>query len=226
MGKPKGKALAAWALALCLLLTACAGGVTGKDAQAYVQGHLDAAYLGVCSKEYLDLVEDMTEDKAQRLHRSNIAWEAEILLEDFFQVEYPTAEMTRRAEELIEELYSQAKYTVGAGSKAKDGSFTVEVTVSPIEVLHLIADEDLFDALEQSGYVEAKTDAEVEAADAIYGMLALDKLEQLLPRLTYGEDQVVTLRLEPDEEGRYTLVETGIQKVDEVMIDYGGSYVK
>lgn len=229
MRKLNWKGLAAGALVLCLVaaLTACGGGgVTEKDAEVYVKGHLDAAYLGVCSKEYMDLVEDMTEDEAEEMHRSNIAWEAEILLEDFFQVEYPTGEMTQRAEELIEEIYSQAKYTVGTGSKTKDGDFVVEVTVSPIEVLSLIEDEDLLDALEQSGYVEAETDEEVQAADAIYGMLALDKLEELLPRLTYGEDQIIMLQLKPDDEGYYTLVETGIQKVDEVMIDYGGYYVK
>lgn len=229
MRKLNWKGLAAGALAGCLLaaLTACSGGgVTEKDAEVYVKGHLDAAYLGICSKEYTDLVEDMTEDDAEEMHRNNITWEAEILLEDFFQVEYPTDEMTQRAEELIEEIYSKAKYSVGTGSKTKDGDFVVEVTVSPIEVLNLITDEDLLDALEQSGYVEAETDEEVQAADAVYGMLALDKLEELLPRLTYGEDQIIMLQLKPDDEGYYTLVETGIQKVDEVMIDYGGYYAK
>ena len=156
--------------------------------------------------------------------RNNITWEAEILLEDFFQVEYPTDEMTQRAKELIEKIYSKSKYTVGTGSKTKDGDFVVEVTVSPIEVLNLITDEDLFDALEQSGYAEAVTDEEVEAADAVYGMLALDLLEQALPQLTYGEDQIIMLQLKPDDDGYYTLVETGIQKVDEVMIDYNGYY--
>ena len=74
------------------------------------------------------------------------------------------------------------------------------------------------------GYAEAVTDEEVEAADAVYGMLALDLLEQALPQLTYGEDQIIMLQLKPDDDGYYTLVETGIQKVDEVMIDYNGYY--
>ncbi|MCI8687131.1 MAG: hypothetical protein HFF57_02300 [Lawsonibacter sp.] len=220
------KRLAAGAVAACLLvtLTACGGGITEKDAEVYVKGHLDAAYLGTHTKEYIDLVEDMTEDDIDEMHQNNITWEAEILLEDFFQVEYPTDEMTQRAKELIEKIYSKSKYTVGTGSKTKDGDFVVEVTVSPIEVLNLITDEDLFDALEQSGYAEAVTDEEVEAADAVYGMLALDLLEQALPQLTYGEDQIIMLQLKPDDDGYYTLVETGIQKVDEVMIDYNGYY--
>lgn len=222
------KKLAAGAAAACLLvtLTACGGGITEKDAEVYVKGHLDATYLGTHTKEYIDLVEDMTEDDIDEMHQNNITWEAEILLEDFFQVEYPTDEMTQRAEELIEKIYSKSKYTVGTGSKTKDGDFVVEVTVSPIEVLNLITDEDLFDALEQSGYAEAVTDEEVEAADAVYGMLALDLLEQALPQLTYGEDQIIMLQLKPDDDGYYTLVETGIQKVDEVMIDYNSYYAE
>lgn len=222
------KKLAAGAAAACLLvtLTACGGGITEKDAEVYVKGHLDATYLGTHTKEYIDLVEDMTEDDIDEMHQNNITWEAEILLEDFFQVEYPTDEMTQRAKELIEKIYSKSKYTVGTGSKTKDGDFVVEVTVSPIEVLNLITDEDLFDALEQSGYAEAVTDEEVEAADAVYGMLALDLLEQALPQLTYGEDQIIMLQLKPDDDGYYTLVETGIQKVDEVMIDYNGYYAE
>ena len=226
MNKKLLKRMVAGALSLCLLgaLTACGGGLTEKDAETYIKGHLDAYYLGTYAQEYIELVEDMTEDDAKEMHRDNVEWEAEYLLQEFMEVDYPTDEMAQRAEELIEEVYSKAQYKVGSGSKTKDGDFVVEVTVSPIEVLNLITDEDLFDALEQSGYAEAVTDEEVEAADAVYGMLALDLLEQALPQLTYGEDQIIMLQLKPDDDGYYTLVETGIQKVDEVMIDYNGYY--
>ena len=228
MNKKLLKRMVAGTLSLCLLgaLTACGGGLTEKDAETYIKGHLDAYYLGTYTQEYIELVEDMTEDDAKEMHRDNVEWEAEYLLQEFMGVDYPTDEMAQRAEELIEEVYSKAQYTVGTGSKTKDGDFVVEVTVSPIEVLNLITDEDLFDALEQSGYAEAVTDEEVEAADAVYGMLALDLLEQALPQLTYGEDQIIMLQLKPDDDGYYTLVETGIQKVDEVMIDYNGYYAE
>lgn len=220
------KRLASGALAICLLatLTACGGGLSEKDAETYIQGHLDATYLGTYSQDYIKLVEDMSEAEAEKMHQDNLEWEAEYLLQDFFEVEYPTDEMTQRAEELVEKLYSKAKYTVGTGSKTKDGDFVVEVTVSPIELLNLITDEDVFNALDQSGYGEAETEDELAAADAVYGMLVLDKVEELLPQLSYGEDQIIMLQLKPDEDGYYTLVDTGIQKVDEVMIDYYGAY--
>lgn len=65
------RALAA-ALALCLMgaLAGCGGGLSEKDAETYVKGHLDAAYLGVYDKAYIDLVEDMTEADARRCMRA------------------------------------------------------------------------------------------------------------------------------------------------------------
>ena len=228
MKKNIWKKLAAGALAGCLLaaLATCGSkGLTEKDAETYIQGHLDATYLGTYSQDYIDLVEDMSEEEAKEMYQENLEWEAEYLLTNFLEVEYPTDEMTQRAEELVEKLYSKSKYTVGTGSKTKDGDFVVEVTVSPIELLHLITDEDFFNAMEQSGFSEAETEEAYEAADAVYGMLMLEQVEALLPKLTYGEDQIIMLQLKPDDDGYYTMVDTGIQKVDEVMIDYYGAYI-
>ena len=228
MNKKLLKRMVAGTLSLCLLgaLTACGGGLTEKDAETYIKGHLDAYYLGTYAQEYIELVEDMTEDDAKEMHRDNVEWEAEYLLQEFMEVDYPTDEMAQRAEELIEEVYSKAQYKVGSGSKTKDGDFVVEVTVSPIEVMSLLTEEDFSSALEESGFNAAETEEAAAAADAVYGMLMLDKLEELMPQLTYGEDQIIMLQLKADEDGYYTLVDSGIQKLDEVMIDYYGTYTK
>lgn len=228
MNKKLLKRMVAGALSLCLLgaLTACGGGLTEKDAETYIKGHLDAYYLGTYAQEYIELVEDMTEDDAKEMHRDNVEWEVEYLLQKFMEVEYPTDEMAQRAEKLIEEVYSKAQYQVGSASKTKDGDFVVEVTVSPIEVVSLLTEEDFSSALEESGFNAAETEEAAAAADAVYGMLMLDKLEELVPQLTYGEDQIIMLQLKAGEDGYYTLVDSGIQKLDEVMIDYYGTYTK
>ena len=225
--KTRNRVLAAlMALVLAFGLTACGGGLTEKDAETYIKGHLDAYYLGTYAQEYIELVEDMTEDDAKEMHRDNVEWEAEYLLQEFMMVEYPTDEMAQRAEKLIEELYSKAQYQVGSGSKTKDGDFVVEVAVSPIEVMSLLTEDDFSSALEESGFNAAETEEAAAAADAVYGMLMLDKLEELMPQLTYGEDQIIMLQLKAGEDGYYTLVDSGIQKLDEVMIDYYGTYTK
>lgn len=221
------RALAA-ALSLCLAgtLAACGGGLTEKDAETYVKGHLDAAYLGVYDKAYIDLVEDMTEADAKELHENNVSDEAELYLLDFLEVDYPTDEINDRAKEVMEKLYAKAKYTVGTGSKTKDGDFVVEVTVSPIDLYNLLTQDDFFDALDQAGFDNAETEEELEAVDAVFGLLILDTLEDKLDQVEYGEDQIIMLQLKKDDEGYYNLVEAGMQKVDEVMIDYSGAYTK
>lgn len=221
------RALAA-ALSLCLAgtLAACGGGLTEKDAETYVKGHLDAAYLGVYDKAYIDLVEDMTEADAKELHENNVSDEAELYLLDFLEVDYPTDEINDRAKEVMEKLYAKAKYTVGTGSKTKDGDFVVEVTVSPIDLYNLLTQDDFFDALDQAGFDDAETEEELEAVDAVFGLLILDTLEDKLGQVEYGEDQIIMLQLKKDDEGYYNLVEAGMQKVDEVMIDYSGAYTK
>ncbi|MCI8304410.1 MAG: hypothetical protein HFF52_07265 [Lawsonibacter sp.] len=212
------------ALALCLLgtLTACSRGLTEKDAETYIKGYLDSAYLGSYDQAYVDLVEDMTMDDAKENHEYYIEVEAQNLL-DYFEVTYPTDEMTERAEQLIETVYSKAQYKVGSASKTKDGDFVVEVTVSPIEFLNLISDEFVFDALDQSGYWETEDE---EESDAIYGTLVLDKVEELLPQITYGKDQIIMIQLKLGEDGYYSLVETGMHTLDEAIIDYFGDFAE
>ena len=160
------KRLAAGALVGCLLvvLSAC-GGLSETDAETYVKGHLDAAYLGIYDKAYIDLVEDMTEDDARELHESNVSDETEYYLLDFLAIDYPNDEMVERAKEVMEKIYAKSKYTVGTGSKTKDGDFVVEVTVSPLDLYSLLTDDDFYDALDQAGFDEAETEEEYEAVE-------------------------------------------------------------
>ena len=131
-----------------------------------------------------------------------------------------------RAKEVMEKIYAKSKYTVGTGSKTKDGDFVVEVTVSPLDLYNLLTDDDYFDALDQAGFDEAETEEEYEAVDAIYGPLILDLLEERLDSVTYGKDQIIMLQLKKDSEGYYSLVDTGMQNVDQVILDYGGYYTE
>ena len=62
--------------------------------------------------------------------------------------------------------------------------------------------------------------------DAVYGPMMLDLLEERLDDVEYGKDQILMLQLKPDEDGYYSLVEAGMQKVDEVMVDYYGDYAE
>ena len=71
---------------------------------------------------------------------------------------------------------------------------------------------------------QEQLDAQFQAMDEQYAMALMDEVERLIPELTYGTDQVVMLQLK-EEDGYYSLVDSGLQKLDEIMIDYYGAYV-
>ena len=83
---------AALAAASLLGLTACGGGIT-NDATVYVQGLLDANYKGQISQEYIDVVEDMTQEQAEADHANNLEMEGDYLL-TYLAVEMPTDAVT------------------------------------------------------------------------------------------------------------------------------------
>lgn len=231
------KRAAAVGLAVGLLaaLAACGGGgLTAKDASTYIQGDLDATYRGIYDSDYIDMVEDMTQADAEEVYQNNIEWEAENLMY-FLAIGYPDDAVIAKAQELVKEIYSNAKYSVGTASKLDNGDFAVEVVISPIEILSLM-DESLWtdhwdEVLSQSGVttqeqIDAMSDEDYTVLDSQYGMLMLGEVEALMSQLTYGEDQSVMLQLKLDDEGYYSPVSTGYQKLDEIMIDYYGIYLQ
>ncbi|NBI09306.1 hypothetical protein D1641_04635 [Colidextribacter sp. OB.20] len=233
MGKWKRMLAAAAAAALLAALAGCQS--TTKDATVYVKGELDATYLGTFDQAYIDVVHDMTEADAKKQYENNVEWEAEILVESWLPVDMPTDAVYDRAEEVVAKIYSHAKYTVADAEKLKSGDLAVEVTVSPIEVIPLLTEDFMeqswYDLLEANGVttqeqLDALSDEEYQALDEKYALALLDELEDLIDDLTYGEDQVIMLQLKKDSDGYYSLVETGWQKLDEVMIDYSGTYAK
>ena len=207
---------------LLLGLTACGSSIT-DDATVYVQGLLDANYKGEISQDYIDVVEDMTQEQAQADHENNLEIEAGYLL-SILAVELPTDAVTQRAQEIVDEIYSHAQYTVADAEQLSSGDIAVEVTVSPIEIIPLLTEDQMAAAWtsvkQASG---ARSDEEYQVLDEQYANALLDQLEALIPQITYGQDQVIMLQMK-EEDGYYSLVDSGMQKLDEVMIDYYSAY--
>ena len=137
----------------------------------------------------------------------------------------------QRAQEIVDEIYSHAQYTVADAEQLSSGDLAVEVTVSPIEIIPLLTEDQMAAAWtsvkQASGAsdeaIAAMSDEEYQVLDEQYANALLDQLEALIPQLTYGQDQVIMLQMK-EEDGYYSLVDSGMQKLDEVMIDYYGAY--
>jgi len=217
------------------LLAALAGCKSNaQNATTYIQGELDAYYRGTYVQDYLDLVEGMTAADVEEKYDYWTESEAEYLL-SYLDVQYPDEEVLERAQEVVKAIYTQSKYEVSEAEQLKSGDITAEVTVSPIELFQLI-DDDLYSdtwqgvlakaGVETQEDMDALSDEEYAALEAEYGMLMLDEVEKVIPQLTYGKDQSVMLQMKKDDEGYFSLVETGFQKLDEIVIDYNGDYME
>ena len=188
--KRAGALLAAGALLLGL--TACGSSIT-DDATVYVQGLLDANYKGEISQDYIDVVEDMTQEQAQADHENNLEIEAGYLL-SFLAVELPTDAVAQRAQEIVDEIYSHAQYTVADAEQLSSGDIAVEVTVSPIEIIPLLTEDQMAAAWtsvkQASGAsdeaIAAMSDEEYQVLDEQYANALLDQLEALIPQPDEG----------------------------------------
>ena len=140
MNRWKRMCAALAAAALLAGLTACQSGSVTDNANTYVQGLLDANYLGEISTDYLKVTEYADREAAEADYESYMAQEAEDLL-SYLIVSKPTQAVTQRAQEVIRAIYSHAQYTVAPAEELESGDVTVDVTISPMEFPSLLSDE-------------------------------------------------------------------------------------
>ena len=222
----------AWLLActLALGLAAC-GDITPEDAETYIQGLLDASYLGQYDQDYLDLAGITEEEAREEDYEWNTTAEADIL-RDYLAIQ-PTETAVQQSVDLIKEIYARSKYEVGAASKLEDGSYAVTVSIQPMDILiryqnQTDVNEIWMTVLAEHGVMDqAALDAmpgeEYMVLEDAYAAAVLDGIRALLPAMGYGPEQsaVLQLQLEGDT---YTLVGTDWQHLDSMMIDYSGQY--
>lgn len=215
---------------LVVLLAAC-GDVTPKQAQAYIQGELDACYLGQYNQDYLDLLGISAAVAEAQNYVWNTQAEAEFLME-YLDI-YPTEFSYEQTVDLVQDIYARSSYQVGSASKLKDGSYAVTVTVQPMDIMVRFASQNdpmefWYTALDRHGIytqeaLDAMSDADYEALEDDYAAGVLEGIRALLPQMGYGPPQTVVLQLQLKDD-TYTLVETDWQHLDSMIIDYSGQY--
>lgn len=220
---------------LCLGLCGCdeLGGVTTFDASAYVKGALDEAYLGVYDPVYLDLV-NSTEAEAAKAHAANI--DAEYArFAAVFEIDdsYLSDETIGRLKDLIAQVYSYARYTVGAATAMDGGEYAVKVTITPVTFFsEFYQDEyedfaetfnDTYGRITQSR-LNAMTETERETFWTEYEEDWATGLEELLnlqfKNVGYGDPVTFLVWVYPDENGRYTFSQSDYRRMDDLILEY------
>ena len=215
---------------MALGLAACSS-VTPEDAETYIQGLLDASYLGQYNQEYMDLADITEEESRTEDYEWNTAAEAEILRE-YLAIQSTDASI-QKSVDLIKEIYSHSKYSVTGASKLEDGSYAVTVSIQPMDILiryqnQTDVNEIWMTVLAEHGVMDqaaldAMSDEEYMALEDIYAAAVLDGIQALVPEMGYGPEQSVVLQLQLEGD-TYTLVGTDWQHLDSMMIDYSGQY--
>ena len=218
--------LAALALGLMVLLTACTQAVEGPpqfDAGAYVTGVLKAAYLGEFDQDYLDMV-GLTQAEAQTEYANGIHME----INNFYNaygIETSSEELHEEIEQLFLDIYSHTSLTVTGVEEQEDGSFAVAVEVEPIDIVHQV--HQALPELQKKFYAKypesirnTMNTEEYRAFDADWAGLILGLYQEKLETIGHLPVQTVTLRLEQDSQGYYGINRTDFLALDKLVIDY------
>ena len=208
-------------LVLCTMiaLTACnlSPLLRGFDVEGYVTGNIDSIYLNKHSKTYLEIV-DTTEEIAKQdyLDGLNVAAEYFALYWGIVEPDYGeryddlSDALKKKITDLLDEIYSHTKYTIGSSSKTDDG-YTVEVFVSPINIMELAYDAAADYAPLQAflnKYADtdfnAMSDADYWAYTHEYGNVIVQLVRDQLPNLGHKDTKSLVMRIEK-EDGFYTI---------------------
>ena len=221
----KRMGLLALILALGMSLTACGGksGLSKDEAMTYVTGIIEENYLGTASDEFKKLV-DIDDDDVASTYEGSMDAEVEYFIYNY-AIEYPTDEQQEEIKELYKEIYSHLKFEVVSAAEQDDGSFSVKVTIYPIDIAHL-AEEELETALEPwyekypTEVQENMSEEEKMTADAEWARIIVDAFQSKLPEIGNLDAQSTTVQLEKDEDGYYSITDEDFYRMDAMVIDY------
>ena len=214
MNKRKGIA----ALLLTVMVLTLLGGCVKKfDASGYTKSILDLCYKGE-TEQYMKLT-NSTKEEAEKLYTDNLDY----MIESFAQWDL-SDEILEKYKSFFQDLNKNVKYTVGEAVSDKEGNFTVEVTVEPIE--NLVETYSTFmDKIEE--YTTQLTEKVMNGAEMptqediqneemeIYYEILRDSLDS---GVHYGDPQTVTVHVKKNSNNVYEIPEADFRAVDNLTI--------
>lgn len=207
---------------LILIIVASMLGGCGADfdARRYVQGMLDCYIKG--EFEDYQFMTDATEEEARIEYDSYYS---------FVEASYEGFQLTDDSvlDELAiayKELYQSARYAANEAVKNEDGSYSVEVDISPLTVVteynENIYNERLAE-IEEPFFAEIENGVEHTQAeyDQLVVELDLQLVKEMIDNVTYGDPMSITVTVFEDEsDGLYYLSDEDFWKLDAAIFNY------
>ena len=230
---------------LALSLAACGAprerGLTTDDATQCVQVEMDTTYKGQFAG-FVEFYSNVTTQDAKDQYNDNIEGEAAYFLaligmpdpEDQSLVVEPSAMQIHKAETIYKDIYAKSDYTVLSASKPDDGTFSVKVTIRPMDILTLVSDnmEDYFadftakfdkvdtDSMSDEEFVTwYRTVYVPEYYDTMLGLL-----ESQVPDIGYTDEKSIVIQVQQAEDGSLYISVDDLRNLDDLIIDYSGNY--
>ena len=166
------------------------------DAKAYMQEYLNASYKQQFT-EFCKLSEQ-TEDEAKKVYEENI----DKVTEEMMNVEGQefSDELVEKYQNLVQAMFSSAKYNVVSAEEDKDGNFVAKVEVEPLLVLDDFeekvteaSEEYLTDLTEKLLAGEEQPDEATIYEDIM--TIVYDILNEKLSAPEYGEKETVEVQI-------------------------------
>lgn len=218
---------------MALMLAGC-GSSEADQIKLLVTGNIDTIYLGKYDAEYMQLV-DATEEELTQMYEDGLEAESEWFCTYFGILsegeEYTDLDSGLRQQmvEMYKQIYSNTKYSVGDVNKLEDGSYTVQVTVSPINVMELAL--DAVDSGSDNPYTQfqekyADTDFSQMTAEDYwayteeYAQACIDLVSDQIPNIGYDEDKSLSIQVQQGEDNLYEMNQDDWSRFDGYVITY------
>jgi len=206
------------ALALSLL-SGCGSAYTAKD---LVQDTLDLYYLNKTSDAFMEQM-GIDETEAHSRFERWLSLEIPFFCQ-MFEIELDSCDPGIREQiaDLYREIYSHSKFSVGEMTE-NNGDYSVSVTIWPIDILQRTYNEDLDGFVtDLSNRIDAGEYAGIsdEEFENIWAQGMIDLVRANLSQIGYLDPQTITVRVEKDSDGAYSVNEDDFQKADELIIAY------
>lgn len=213
---------------LCLSLAACGGGgdtkgFTTHDAEVYVDGLIQENYLGQALEEYLELV-NISQEDVEALYDSTLDMDAEYFF-FMYDIDDHTDELHQEVKDLYREIYKSTKYEVVSAAQQEDGSFSVKVTVYPIDIAQTVS-EALNDATKEfykkypQSEINAMSESQYAKVEKEWARMILDLYQEALKEIGNMTERSVSVQIEQNSEGLYTINSEDFTRLDALIIDY------
>ena len=212
---------------ICLMLLgtmACKALPTrAEQFSALVKGNLDEIYLGRVNDDYLKFTGSTPEDVAAS-YESSLQQEATFFC-GYFSISHPTDQVTAEVVELFRQIYANASYTVGKATRVDGDTYTVAVTVQPLNIMEaVIQDHDAALADFYAKYADVNkwdlSGQELAAYEADWAEAIIAMVRGRLAHITYRDTQTVDVRVTQLEDGTWQMDAEDLQNLDSLILYY------